>query len=912
MHKRVGLFLRIFLVGIFLIIGCSKIEPRKDQDGKGYIRRPYGVLSRENRDLPPVVDREDEPFDWYRNPKCVIGVMGGPEETLVTEEGYLRTDFGTLKFYTGENLDPINKRVKTWKEGYLPILQMEIKRDNLNYRFEFFADTVKGITRVPYTHSFGVPGRELKTDIANLVNFAKIEIMNNSDFERKVNFGVGLGPVNIGPPSKQGSERPSKMSFDLGLKALIGEGKVLYMVSLQPDTVIGSRREDEGVVKYEFMIEPGKSKKIIVKMPYFIAKKEVLSTLKEANYEDHLKRTVNFWKEIFNKKATLLQVPEEKVVNAYKANIIFSLIGCLDIVDGYYFYHANATCYDAFWLRDAALNLRGLEIAGFNEIVKKVLLTSYLYWQNKEGEFVGRHPEEWDGHGQAMWALGHHYLMTRDKDYAEKVFPSVLKAMKWQWKFRKEAWDKSKGLYPYLHMADNEGVRGFLVGYNLWAISGAKGATWIAKGLNREDLAREWESRYLEYEKILKERCKEVFLQLGVVPPALEGLEAPAIIEGWYGDKYGIDWGNLMLVYPSRVFDPFGKMVEGSLKEWRKKTFEGIFTYPINGVESILHSYTPLYISETYTIRGDQWEATRDLYNHLVHTSATHMASEGMNAAARWGWDPETHTMPHGEFSGKYLSLIRDMLILEWNGSLHIGKVLSPAWLKKGSTIKFNGPTYFGKTSFKIDVLGSRMILTLKPPTRNPPKNIVIHLPWNVETVGVKKDGKPWKNFTKDEVILPPLEKRTMVEIKWKKVGDAPALSFERAVKDYKANYNKMVKEPEITLVGSLEVSTTEVEANEPFTISATIENTGGAGWVDEDIKLFIDDVPIKSNPKELSRGIGFNSPRGIISFRKNEGGKLPVSFTAKHTPGPHKVTIGIGKGNKLPPKVVTVKQFRP
>jgi hypothetical protein len=917
MYKKFNLFLGIFLFIAFLLISrCSRIEQVNVSGGKDYIRSPYGVLSKENIDYPPVLDEDNEPFDWYRNPRYVIGIMGGPEETLITRDGYLTTDFATLKFYNGENLNPIKKRVKTLKNGYLPIINIVKEQDSIKYEFEYFADIVKDVTRVPYNHYYGIPRRLVSTEIDNIINFARIKIVNNSIEKKKIDFGIGLSTENIEfieelQANKQGPERPSKLYFDRDLKAIIGEDKFLYMVSISPDSVIAKRNGDEGILKYEFELEPSQNKIIIVKMPYFVGQEEDILAIKEADYEKHLEKTINFWEDILNNKATKLYVPEDKVLNTYKANIIFSLIGCLDIVDEHYFYHANATCYDAFWMRDCALNLRGLDIAGFNDIVEKAVLI-YLDWQDEEGQFVGPRPEEWDGHGQAMWALGHHYLLTRDENYAKKVLPFLSKGMEWQWKFRKKAWDESEGLLPFLHMADNEGVRGHLVGYNLWAISGAKGATWIAEGLEQDDLYREWEKRYQEYEEILKDKCEKIFLELGVVPPAIEGLKAPAIRTGWYGDVYGIDWGNLMLVYTSGVFDPWDKMVTGSLKEWRLKTFEGIFGYPINGEESILHSYTPLYISETYVIRGEQWEALRDLYSHLVHTSSTHMASEGMNAAGRWGWGPETWTIPHGEFSGKYLSFVRDMLILEWDGCLHIGKVLSPSWLKKGSIIKFEGPTYFGEASFTMNIFESGIKLNLNPPTRNPPKNIIIHAPQNVKIVEVIKDGKPWKEFTRKNVTLPPLSKETKIEIKWEKVEDAPPLSFDRAVKDYKSNYKKMVEDPIVELVGNLEVSKTELDANELLTVSATVRNKGGAGWLEEDISLFVDNVPIMKGPKELSRGIGFTSPEDIVSFRRNEEGELRINFNCTLNPGTHEVTIGMGKESLLPPETVTVKQYMP
>ncbi|MFO7891664.1 MAG: hypothetical protein R6V04_15155 [bacterium] len=856
-----------------------------------YIRRPYGVLARENADYQPVHDPPVEPFDWYRNSRYTIGVLGGPEETLVTAEGYLRTDFGTLKFYTGNELTPLKKRIKTLKKDYMPVVEMKIKENNITYLFEYFADVVDGVAKIPYSHTYGVPSRTIDTEIDNLISFAKIEIVNESADPQEIIFSVGLGPENIGEPSKQG---PGTVVFDPEKNTLIGQTHSLYSVSVSPDTVIGRWKSDEGVLQYRLSLASHQKQTLIIKIPYFTAQLKDSERIQAADYEQHLKKTIKFWDDFLAERTTRIQIPEEKVENAYKANLIFSLIGCLDIVEGLYFYHANPTIYDRFWLRDSAINVRGLDLAGCNDIVEKVLYT-YLDWQKEDGEFVGRHPNQWDGHGQALWALGHHYLVTEDKDYARKVSPSVLKAMEWQWEFRKQAWEEAEGLLPYLYMGDNEGVKGHLVGYNLWAISGAKGAVWLAKGLGKNKTAEQWKQRYKEYENILKQKCKIVFNELGVIPPTLEGLQAPAIRTGWYGDVYGIDWGNLIPVYPSGVFDPWDTMVTASLKEWRKKTFEGIFSYPMGGVESLIHSYTPLFISETYVIRGQQLEAVKDLYSHLVHTSATHMASEGMNAAGRWGWSPVTETMPHGEFSGKYLSFLRDMLILEWNGNVHVGKALSPAWMEPGSVIEFSGITYFGDTDISLKMLRNGMKARIHPPLRSFSGNIILHIPDNYSVSEVRRNGKIWDNIQDNTIIFPPGENRFSVEVAWEKTESAPPLSFQRAVKDYQSNYAKMVQDPDLQLVGPLKISKKKIKADERFTVSAVIKNKGGAGYPQEDICLYINGYPVQSEPRELSRGIGFNSPSDIISFNRNEEGTVQISFTLTYAPGEHTVTIGLG-----------------
>jgi hypothetical protein len=865
--------------------------------------------------LPPVEDDPSKPFDWFRTPHTAIGVLGGPEEALITPEGYVQNSFGTLQFFTGSTREPIAERIKTWRDGYLPIAQMETTRDGVRISFEYFAAKIPGMARISYGQQWGNPVRHLRTEVDNMVTFVRVRFTNPSDEPVSVTFGTDLGDevANRGIAASLNSqpgreELPASVSWDPHLGALVGEGRLVLAASRDPDEVAGER------LTYRFSLAPGQDEHLVLKLPYWVARASDADALRAADYTDYLEKTVAFWRETLDGADTVLDLPSEdgerKVLDTYKTSIALSLIN-LDILDGHYFWDANPTIYDHYWIRDTAFNLNGILAAGFHDLAKNVAL-QMLDYQKENGQFESQ-ANEHDGNGQALWTFGVIYERTRDKDFARRVWPAVQRSMDWQWQFRQDAWEEAGGLFPELFMPDNERVRGHLVGYDLWGIAGERGAATIARAVGEETLAREWEQRADEYERILREKLAPAVEELGWVPPTIEGMDAETFngTTGWYGPRYGIDWGNLELVWPSGVFDPNERWVTDSLKVWRGKTFEGLFTYPSGGVENTLHSYTPMSISQTYVRNGAQYEALKDMYNLLVHTSATHTTSEGLQAPQRWGWSQGDQTQPHGEFAGKYLSLLRDMLAYERDGSLYLANTLSPAWTRPGQRIGFAGDTDFGRVEYRMEFGAEGATLRLSPPVERAPDRIVVSVPENVAIKSVRLNGTAWKDFSSDRVVLPALTDDAVVTIAWRERRPAPALSYRRAVRDYLANYEKMTSPLDLSLADP-RVSRPTVLAGEPVTFTATLRNRGGAGWPDDQPVVYVDGKPVDHEFREISRGIGFTTPDGIISFDQHDGGTVPLTYTTTLCePGTHTLSVGLA-GTTLPAKSVRVRKRPP
>src|SRR5262249_11451415 len=154
--------------------------------------------------------------------------------------------------------------------------------------------------------------------------------------------------------------------------------------------------------------------------------------IKGADYDGYEQQTAQFWHKTLDQAGTVLQVPgsgaETKVLDAYKANLAFSLI-LMNVIDGRYYWNANPTIYAHYWLRDTAFDIDAILNAGFTDVAKQVTL-AMLDWQSDSGQFISQ-SGQYDGNGEALWAFANYYERTHDTDFARQVWPAVQRAMDW-------------------------------------------------------------------------------------------------------------------------------------------------------------------------------------------------------------------------------------------------------------------------------------------------------------------------------------------------------------------------------------------------------------------------------------------------------------------------------------------------
>lgn len=738
----------------------------------------------------PAIDTPNQPFSYYSEPTDVIGVMDAPTGTLVSPEGFFYTGYGELMFFTGDPQAPIAQRIKTLLRGYLPVIQYNFVRQGIRYSFTAFAATLDG------------------SPSGTLVDFIRVQVQNETTepstawissgmrYEGNVNTMDGHAdnryqrpsvPRHLGGYSQLGVKFDSNWKYSSTQDTIQRDHRVIYYFPSQAHTVRYTLKDDPsedgvlkpqvlnvlptspvGVVQYKLLLEAGQEVTLDWKLPVvpIDADSPDIANLRAASFDEYLPRTIHFWESVL-KSGIDITVPEEKVNDAFKASLIYDLIA-REKVECNYIQTVNDFQYHAFWLRDASFIDRMYDMTGYPQYERQVL-DFFPRWQLPDGNFVSQ-GGQFDGVGQVLWAYGQHYQITHDRQFAQKVFPAVVKAVAWIKQARQQ---DPLHLIPATSPGDNEAISGHITGHNFWALDGLQNAIVLAKATGHQQDAAEFLGEYKDYlATLIKVLDRVTQTTSGYIPPGLDG------------QKDGQDWGNMLAVYPGILLPPHGRMVTATLDATRAKYKEGIMTY---GDGVYLHDYLGFSNTETELLRDDQQLAIEDLYAELVHTSSTNAGFEtGIRA---WGdRDFGGNLSPHGWYAARLRIDLRNMLVREQGRDLHLFSSISPEWVQPGKQIlAMHVPTNFGAVDVCLKSLSDNQArMTLRASFEDTPKRIILHLPWFMETKTVTVDGKQLP-IADDRVVLPVTAKN--VSINWsKRPGMAPR-SYLSAVADYKAKY---------------------------------------------------------------------------------------------------------------------------
>ena len=738
----------------------------------------------------PDIDKPEEPFSYFSYPTDVIGLMDCREGTQITPEGYLYTGYGELMFFYGSPPRPVNQRVKTLYQGYLPIIEYSFENEGIQYSLTLFAYTLDG------------------SPATDLINFVRVQFQNLTQNPRTVYWTVGTRytaegsdaqgipdhrfrrpaiPSRVGQYEQKGEEFSPEWEYTFEEGLMLREGKVFYLfpsdipqtkwITLKTPYDIRLKKPNVtpttpvGLVKFKVILEPRESKTLDFKMPYrpISLSEETLDYVKKADFDDFLKKTVDFWENIFS-QGMKISLPEEKVVNAFKANLVYDLIA-RDKIGENYVQKVNEFQYDAFWLRDSSYIVRSYDVTGYHKIAEQCL-DFFLEWQTEDGNFLSQNGQ-YDGWGQSLWAFGQHYLITHDLEFARKFFPAVEKAMHWLSQERK---NDPLHIMPATTPGDNELITGHVTGHNFWALAGINQVIPMAQGLGENDKAEEFRLEYDDYYKHFRKALKAITEKSGgYIPPGMDELG-------------GQDWGNLMAVYPVQILLPFDPAVTRTLEVVRRKYREGIMTYLY---QKYLHLYLTMKNTETEIIRGEQEKVLEEFYSLLTHTSSTHAGFE-WNIRAWGDRDFGQNLTPHGWFAAKFRTLVRNMLVREQGQALHLCSVLSPSWAREGQRVEVrDAPTNFGKMDFALEFEKDKAHLKLDPKFREEPEEIILHIPWFADVRNAMADGQ--KIRTEEGVLrLSPEAKEVTLDWTLTPVG---AMSYDHFVQEFKEEYRTRYKE---------------------------------------------------------------------------------------------------------------------
>jgi len=797
--------------------------------------------------LDPGIDVPGKPFSYFANPTDVIGALYAPVASEVTPEGYVYTGFGELMFFVGNPPEPVDVRIKTLQQGYLPIVEYDLVRHGVRFRFQAFASDLGG----PLA---GLP-----------VNFVKVELANDAADERRTvflssayrfapprttlytrgDYRFGQRMDRIPKPLVAGQTSHNRAwVYSFTKNGLVRDGRLLYLFPTDPPPHLAALSQSDyglrtlrylsgevqersarqhhtpqtpmGLVMYRVPVEPGETRELTFKMPVapLVADSEEARLVETADCGEQLRETIATWEELVGKAATL-HFPEAKAQEYLLANTVFDLLA-IDKLGDDYAINVNKFQYHRFYPGNGANMIVALDYMGLTDIARKCLLYARNA-QQPDGRMENPHAPQanrWENNGYVLWAWGRHYRLTRDREFLAQVYPHVAACVAW---IGRKSSEDPMGLLPPVALADDAMLAGVRqTGQHMWILIGLRSAIRMAEAMDRPDDVAAFRAAHQRFRSAFDEALAAQLPKTGgVITPALEGTAA------------GNHWDNLLLLYPEPLFEPFDPRVTATIRASRATYAEGILSFILPqatakrdaadwpdtartgmvGTEDAgyvfqaapsLHYWQTPNNAQNALVRGtpdDQRAAVEDLYALLLHTTSTHAPQEF--GTVPWGTRDcgyhRLNILPDGAASGKTIELLRNMILREQGEDLVLFSALSPEWMRPGRTIEATGaPTDFGPVSLRLASRADGFDVRITSRFRNAPKRLVVRVPWFFAMDGAEADGRAVAP-TDGQLILPPGARE--VKVHGKIEPDVPPTSFDAAVEQYKQEYRRRYDE---------------------------------------------------------------------------------------------------------------------
>ncbi|HTR96752.1 MAG TPA: hypothetical protein VMH61_02525 [Candidatus Acidoferrales bacterium] len=335
----------------------------------------------------------------------------------------------------------------------------------------------------------------------------------------------------------------------------------------------------------------------------------------------------------------------------------------------------NPFQYRDVWLRDGARALRALSLCGFTaEADEGVRTLLGLQWPS--GAFLSQRGQL-DGAGQALWVFDQVASHPPDVALARELLDPALRGVGWiaeQSRLSRGLGLPWSGLLPYADPHDGERVSAPLVGDDAWAIAGEEATADLASLAGRDSIAG---------------ACRAIAADLRAsFAVALAGTKVADVPPSWPGP--GEDWGNLAVVFPTRVLAPTHPRARALLARLRARS-PGLACY---SSPDSLHSYLGADLAVTAMLAGDAGAADEYLDSLLAHSSSTLGQSE---IFSRRDGDFGRNLPPHATAAAAVVELTHARLAFELPDTLLLGAGLDAAgWAHASLT---GAPTRFGTLS---------------------------------------------------------------------------------------------------------------------------------------------------------------------------------------------------------------------
>jgi hypothetical protein len=732
--------------------------------------------------LDPATDDPAGEWCYLGKSTTVIGVPYMPDAVQVTFDGAIFTRQAELCFFAGAPLRPVLARQKTFLEGWIPVVQAGWRDGAIRYDLEMFGAVLEGETA------------------ANTMQFARVHMRNLSAQPAKAGFAGALR--HSGQDGRSGGSAFSPAwRYEMSDEAAFRDGKLIYCfpAGARRERVPGrayekvfvgsaefvTERAEVCLARFEFTLQPGKERELIFKMPRVpvpTAEGGLAAKIRKADYAVYRAKTIRFWRALLGKGAQF-DLPETRPNAAWRASLVHLLLATRER-DGERL-QTSGLPYPDFFMIDFVDMRLAYDGSGHPEFCEQSVPQIFKR-QLDDGLFcdtsLSHGAKLWSSHGHMVYALAHHYLMTRDEKYARSILPPLRRAIEWM---RQARAGDELGLMPPAWPYDAEMIQGRYTSHNLWSLLGLRAAIQMARELGEGQDAAAWQrlhdAYFASFQKALLASAGEV----GYVPTGLGPfVTGPRARGGFTEFQTDQDWENMLLLYPTELLAPSDPRVAATLAAIRRDRYrEGIMTYR-NGRH--LHQYVTANLIEQYILLGDPEKALRDFYHLLLHSGSTHEGFENMVEP----WQDRRVTIdcppPHAWAAAKVVQLTRNILVVEHGGragldpgqrDLHLFSVVSPAWAVAGKEVTFtNAPTEMGLLSARMSFTGDGAEVSLHSRFHHPPRDLVVPVPWFVELDSFAADARRSERAG-DVIRLSP--DATHLSLRWHQRPGAQSRTFQ-------------------------------------------------------------------------------------------------------------------------------------
>ena len=484
-----------------------------------------------------------------------------------------------------------------------------------------------------------------------------------------------------------------------------------------------------------------------------------------------------YWRRVMS-SAMQIEIPDPVLSDVIRASQVHCLIAARNEENGERIAPWIASISYGPLESESNSIVRGMDFLGHDEFARRSL-DFFIKRYSPQGYLTTGYTLM--GTGWNLQTLGKHYQLTRDASWMKRIAPDVARVCEWINRQRKKTTlDGSgpmiaeSGLMPPGVMADWGNFLHYfcLNGYYYAGLQNAAEALKDVGHPGADDFARnasEFRRDILLAYEPTQSMSPVVPLQNGTWVrwyPSQVYNAGPlgGFFPGEDGNRswaYDVELGAHQLIQQG-VLAPESKEAHEMMDHMEDVQFlaDGWFDYPAeknHGDWFNLGGFSkvqPYYCrnAEIYAMRDDVKPFIRSYFNTLASLLNTENLSlwEHFHSSGAWNKTHET---------GYFLQQTRFMLAMEHGDQLWLAPFVTSNWLKDGMVVAVrDAPTRFGKVSYRITSHAAKgfIEMTVEPPRRNPPKEIVIRLrhPEGKRMRSVTLNGRPHKGFDPDKETI--------------------------------------------------------------------------------------------------------------------------------------------------------------